>query len=56
MESQRRFITLCEKEPRENYIYRDYHQATLFNGPLYAKYFWEDENAIERLEIERIIE
>lgn len=55
-ESQRRFILLCENEPRENYIYRDYHQATLFNGPLYAKYFVEDENAVERLEIERIIE
>ena len=55
-ERQRRFVILCEKEPRENYIYRDYHQAILFNGPLYAKYFGEDGYAVERLEIERIIE
>ncbi len=55
-ESQKRFINLCKKEPRENYIYRDYHQATLFNGPLYAKYFAEDEVAVERFEIEQIIE
>ena len=56
IERQRRFIILCEKQPRENYIYRDYHQAALFNGPLYATYFGEDEYAVERLEIERIIE
>lgn len=56
LERQRRFIILCEEQPRENYIYRDYHQAALFNGPLYATYFGEDEYAVERLEIEHIIE
>lgn len=56
IEHQRRFINLCEEQSHENYIYRDYHQATLFNKPLYAKYFAEDENAIERLEIEGVIE
>lgn len=56
IEKQRRFIVLCEEEPRENCIYRDYHQTTLFNGPLYAKYFGNDEDSVERLEIERIIE
>lgn len=55
-EKQKRFINLCEREPRENYIYRDYHQAVLFNGPLYAKYFADDEVAVERLEIEQVIE
>lgn len=55
-EHQRRFIELCEKEPRENYIYRDYQQAALFNGALYARYFAEDEKTIERIEIEQAIE
>ncbi len=56
VEKQRRFIEQCEKDPRENYIYRDSRQAALFNGPLYAKYFAEDEDAVERLEIESVIE
>nr|WP_302111469.1 protein kinase family protein [uncultured Acetatifactor sp.] len=55
-EHQRRFIKLCENEPRENYIYRDYQQAVLFNGALYARYFAEDESVIERIEIEQAIE
>lgn len=55
-EHQRRFIKKCENEPRENYIYRDYQQAALFNGELYAKYFAEDEKVIERIEIEQVIE
>lgn len=55
-ERQKRFVRLCEMQPRENYIYRDYQQANLFNGPLYAKYLGEDEYAVERIEIERVIE
>ena len=55
-EAQKRFIELCIENNKESYIYRDYHQATLFNGPLYAKHFGESEEAIERLEIEKVIE
>ena len=55
-EAQKRFIELCIKNNKENYIYRNYHQAILFNGPLYAKHFGESEEAIERLEIEKVIE
>lgn len=55
-EHQKRFVRLCEEQPHEENIYRDHHQATLFNGPLYAKYFGEDEYAVERIEIERVIE
>lgn len=56
IESQKRFIKLCEQNPCENCIYPNYDQAKLFNSPLYAKYFGQDERAVERQEIERVIE
>lgn len=55
-ESQRRFIVLCESNPLEREIYRDSNQAKIFNGPLYEKYFAEDEEARAKMEIEKEIE
>ncbi len=56
IEKQKRFIKFCESEPHEKNIYRNVRQASLFNGPLFAKRNVENNAIFERHEIEQIIE
>lgn len=53
---QKKFIEHCDNDVRESSIYREVHQAKIFNDNLYSENYGDDEISSDKKEIAKLIQ